>query len=135
MIDDHRKMIHYLMNNTVNVTQFNQYYTDQHARTTPIWTSWRDVSLLLLIFICFGVIVCLLIKRLRLLDFITTILIRRQQQQQQLQGKSIPKKNMPVVNRFPPQHTEIPAPIVEPMSISNITRDYIRYERDSNSTI
>lgn len=104
MIDDHRKMIHYLMNNTVNVTHLNQYYADQHARSAPIWHSWRDVSLVLLIFICFGILVCFLIKRLRLLDLLTSMLVRRQQQRQPQNPKD--------------QIIEIP--------LSNISRDYIR---------
>lgn len=137
-IDDHRKMIHYLMNNTVNVTHLNQYYTDQHTRTTPIWNSWRDLLLLLLVFICFAVVICLLIKRLRLLDLLTAILLRRRQHhQEQLQSTSIPKKDKTAIHRRhrPPspsllQHTE-----TVPMSVSNITRDYLRHQRDSNSSL
>jgi len=144
MIDDHRKMIHYLMNNTVNVTHLNQYYTDQHTLTTPIWKSWRDLLLLLLVFICFVAVACLLIKRvrLRLLDWLTKILLRRQYHQEQLQNRSNSKKDKTGIHQIhrrrslpSPQHTETVTPFTMPMSISNITRDYIRHQYDSNSSL
>src|SRR5207302_473959 len=83
IIDDHRKMINYLMNNTINITQLNDYYTDQHSKLTPLWTSWRDISLLLLIFIYLCTIIYILVRRFRPLDVLTSVLLRRRQNKQQ----------------------------------------------------
>jgi len=87
MIDDHRKMIHYLINNTVNITHLNQYYADQHARMKPVWKSWRDVCLLILLFICFSIIIIIICKRVHILDHLTKFLIRRHQNRMELEAK------------------------------------------------
>jgi len=88
IIDDHRKMINYLMNNTINITQLNQHYTEQHTNTTPIWKSWRDVSLLLLIFISFCAIIVFLVIRFHPIDILTSILLRRHQNKQNQNNKN-----------------------------------------------
>ncbi len=83
IIDDHHNIINYLMNNTVNITHLNNYYAEQHKNSTPIWSSWRDISLLLLIFICFCIIIYHLVIRLHPVDMLTSILLRRYQNNQQ----------------------------------------------------
>lgn len=140
IIDDHRKMIHYLMNNTVNITQLNQYYADQHASTTPIWSSWRDLSLLFMLFMGLALIFCLLFKRLHLLDRLTSFLLRRQQSKQTfVQPKMNRKENnnntAAAAHRHIQPPIQIPTTIMPPMSLANIARDYMRDERDSNYSL
>ena len=139
MIDDHRTMIHYLMNNTVNITHLNQYYANQHASTTPIWSSWRDLSLVLMVFISFIVIVGLLFKRLHLLDRLTSFLLRRQENKQQLiQPKSNTKgDNNTTTTAIRPSQLPIQVPIatMPSLPLANIARDYIQNERDSNYSL
>jgi uncharacterized coiled-coil protein SlyX len=48
MINDHQRMISYLISNTVNISHLNQYYAEQHSKIAPHWRSWRDLSLLVL---------------------------------------------------------------------------------------
>ncbi|CAF1491644.1 unnamed protein product [Adineta steineri] len=78
-IQDHHRLIFHLMNNTINVTQLEQYYAEQHSKMKPHWKSWRDISLLLLISICIGIPICFVISRIRLLDVLTSCLLRRHQ--------------------------------------------------------
>lgn len=120
MIDDHRKMIYYLMNNTVNITQLSQHYTDEHSRRAPIWQSWRDVALLLLLVIFLTIGICFVIQRLRLLDLLTMALLRRQHHKRS------------GVKRQPTKPVTFS---VEPMSISNVTRDYLRHQYNSNDSL
>lgn len=137
MIDDHRKMIYYLMNNTVNVTHLSQHYSTEHVRTAPIWRSWRDVSLLLLLSLGSVILIGLLVNRLRLLDLLTTFLVRRQHHQKRPESKSHPPKQHAKVltSRQPQSPSEVPAPFAAAMPISNITHDYIRHQYNSNESL
>lgn len=45
-INNHRSMINYLTNNTVNFTVMSEAIYDHHTRTGPIFTSCRDITLL-----------------------------------------------------------------------------------------
>lgn len=114
MIDDHRKMIHYLINNTVNVTHLNQYYADQHARSSPIWHSWRDLLLIILVFIGCCCILGFIIKQFHVLDRLTTILLRRREHKH--------KERPIIVNKNHPH------PLPEPASFVNA---YIREQYGS----
>lgn len=56
-INDHRTMINYLINNSINATYVNNAIDDHHSKTGPIFTSWRDlVDLLMLSCFLFGFI-------------------------------------------------------------------------------
>lgn len=117
IIDDHRTMINYLMNNTVNVTQFNQHFTDQHSRTGPIWTSWRDLSLILLIISNLFMFISIIVIRLKPLELLTSFLLRRHESKQQ-QVNMTQKKNRMV--RGYPSEGELD-------DISTIDRTHLRY--------
>lgn len=128
MIDDHRKMIHYLINNTVNVTHLNQYYADQHASTRPIWRSWRDLCLLLLIFIFLSLIIIFVIKRVKPMDRLTAILLRRHEQKQKTEEIS-------TIDNQQRQHRRLGSFTTVPLSNNNsIKRDYINPHYGSNSS-
>ena len=122
VIDDHRRMINYLINNTVNITHLNEYYAEKHSNTSPLWKSWRDVLLLLLVFICLGLMVYLLVIRFRPFHLLTSAIIRqhenKQQRQQQKQNKIVPQKH--------------PLPNLDSPIIATIARDHLRYHHDSN---
>ncbi|CAF1450840.1 unnamed protein product [Adineta steineri] len=78
-IHDHHRLIFHLMNTTMNVTQLEQYYAEQHSKIKPHWKSWRDISLLLLIAICIEIAIYFVISRVHLLDILTSCLLRRHQ--------------------------------------------------------
>lgn len=61
-INDHRTMINYLVNNTVNTTIVSNAIMDHHTKTMPILSSWRDSLLILLSVIVFGGIIRLFFK-------------------------------------------------------------------------
>ena len=82
IIDDHRTMINYLMNNTVNITQLNQHFAEQHMKRRPIWNSWRDVSLILLLSIVVSMVIYLLVVQLKPLEILTAFFVRRHQTHQ-----------------------------------------------------
>lgn len=77
MIDDHRRMIHYIMNTTVNITQFNEFFKEHLTQTRPIWKSWRDLSIMLLVALAIGLILYLAIVYLHPLDLLTQMLLQR----------------------------------------------------------
>jgi hypothetical protein len=129
IIDDHRKMINYIMNNTINITQLNDYYAEQHTKTLPIWKSWRDISLLLLIFICFCILIYILAKRFHPLEALTSVLLRRHQNKQQQQLQPQTKINNEKKGPIHYNHKDLQLPIV-----STVQRDYVRYTHDSNSS-
>lgn len=117
IIDDHRTMINYLLNNTVNVTQLNQHFTDQQTRTGPIWKSWRDISLVLLIIFNLFMLVYVIVTRMKLLELLTSFLLRRQESKQQ-QVTMTQKKNR-IVRGYPSD--------VELDNVSTIDRNHLRY--------
>ena len=82
IIDDHRTMINYLMNNTVNITQLDQHFAEQHMQRRPIWNSWRDVSLLFLLLIVISMLIYLLVVQLKPLEILTAFFVRRHQTHQ-----------------------------------------------------
>ncbi|CAF1506335.1 unnamed protein product [Adineta steineri] len=42
-INDHRTMINYLINNSINATYVSDAITNHHSKTGPILNSWRDI--------------------------------------------------------------------------------------------
>lgn len=125
IMNDHRTMINYLMNNTVNSTQFNQYYAEQHATTAPIWKSWRDVSLLILIFICFCAIIYVVVSHIHPLDILTSILLRRHENKQRQQDET--KSDKPTSRHNNNKDSQA-------FMMSTIEREHTRYHRDSISS-
>lgn len=129
IIDDHRKMIHYLMNNTVNITQLNNYYTEQHIKTKPHWKSWRDVLLLLLMVILVCAFIYLFASRLQPLDALTSLFVRRHQTKLQQRTESLNKK--PKARH---DHQDIQVSIVPTTPVATVRQDYLRYIRNSDSS-
>ena len=129
IIDDHHRMINYLMNNTVNITQLNQYYTEQHSKITPHWKSWRDISLLLLMVIFICAFIYLLASRFRPLDALMSILVRRHQtKQQQQRNESMNRKSM---TRH--DNKNEPVSITTTTPVATVRQDYLRYIPASDS--
>ena len=114
IIDDHRTMINYLLNNTVNVTQFNQNFANQHSQTGPMWKSWRDVSLVLLIIYNLFLSIFIIMIRLKPLELLTSFIVRRHQ------VKVAQKKTKKNVVRALPSDLELD-------SVSTIDRTHLRY--------
>ncbi|CAF3876490.1 unnamed protein product [Rotaria sordida] len=62
-INDHRTMINYLINNSINATYVAGAISDHHTKSFPILTSWRDIIDLFLIIVFIGFIIhCLLVR-------------------------------------------------------------------------
>lgn len=114
IIDDHRTMINYLMNNSVNVTQLSQHFAEQHSKSGPIWRSWRDVSLVFLAIICVSMLIYLLVIHIRPLELLTSFLLRRHQ------VKATEKKTKKNMVRALPSDLELD-------SVSTIDRTQLRY--------
>lgn len=118
IIHDHRTMINYLMNNTVNVTQLQQYFVEQHSRGGPVWKSWRDLSLIFLIILCLSMAIYIIFLQFRPLDRLTSVLVRRQEEKHQQKVKMTSKKKS-MIRR--------PASDMELDNVSTIDRHYLRY--------
>ncbi|CAF3329348.1 unnamed protein product [Rotaria socialis] len=88
-INEHRTMINYLINNTVNATFVTDAIGDHHSNTRPQFTSWRDIVDLICITIFIGYILYFLICRTGLgpcnhcLSFLSKHMVPRVQQQKQ----------------------------------------------------
>lgn len=108
MIDDHRRMMNYLMNNTVNITHFYHYYAEQHSNTKPIWSSWRDITLVAGLVVGLGALLYALVIWWQPLNLLTAVLVRRQEKKASVQ----PKK-----------------------PIATVQQDFERYERESNVSV
>ena len=108
MIDDHRRMMHHLINNTVNVTQFYEYYAEQHSNTKPIWKSWRDITLVAVLVVGLGVLVYVVVVWCQPLNLLTAVLMRRHEKKAVVRPK---------------------------MVIATIEQDFLRFERESNASV
>lgn len=75
-------MINYLMNNTMDVTQLDQHFAEQHMKRRPIWNSWRDLSWILLLSIVMSMIIYLLVVQLKPLEILTAFFVRPHQTHQ-----------------------------------------------------
>ncbi|CAF3770392.1 unnamed protein product, partial [Rotaria sp. Silwood1] len=95
-VNDHRTMINYLINNSVNTTMLGEAILDHHRKAGPILSSWRDIFHVLFIIILIGFIVYVLICRTGLFPqnycisifsscFISEIKDEVQQQREQLE--------------------------------------------------
>ena len=118
IIDDHRTMINYLMNNTVNITQL-----EQHMRRSPIWTSWRDLSLVLLLIILVLIFIYLLASLFKPLDSLTSFLLRRQQAKKRMQKKKKNNNNNNNDGMAPRQPSDLE---LDTMS-ATLERNFMRY--------
>ena len=108
MIDDHHRMMHYLINNTINVTQFYEYYAEQHSNIKPIWKSWRDITLVAVLLVGLGALLYAVVVWWQPLNLLTTILLRRHEKKVAVH----PKK-----------------------PIATVGQDFLRYERESNASV
>ncbi|CAF1413895.1 unnamed protein product [Rotaria sordida] len=95
-VNDHRTMINYLINNSVNTTMLGDAILDHHKKTGPILSSWRDIFHLLFIIIFVGFILYFFICRTGLFPqrycistfsscFVSEVKNELQQQREQLQ--------------------------------------------------
>jgi hypothetical protein len=109
IMDDHRRIMNYLFNDTVNVTQFYQYYAEQHSSTTPIWNSWRDITSVGVLIVGLGALIYALIIWGKPLERLTSFVLRRHE-----------KKKTPV----PPK-----------MAIASVQHDLHYYDRESHASV
>lgn len=58
-INDHRTMINYLVNNSINATYVTSAFKDQHIETGPILKSWRDILIILEAIVLIGILIYL----------------------------------------------------------------------------
>ncbi|UJR29609.1 hypothetical protein I4U23_017157 [Adineta vaga] len=92
-INDHRTMINYLINNSINATFVADAINDHHTKTGPILSSWRDIVAIFTITSFIGIFVyfCVFRSGFNLCDWLIScfcqrIINRAQQQQQQQQS-------------------------------------------------
>ncbi|CAF1255999.1 unnamed protein product [Rotaria sp. Silwood1] len=62
-VNDHRTMINYLINNSINATYVSGAISDHHSKSFPILTSWRDIIDVIFIIIFIGFIMHFLLAR------------------------------------------------------------------------
>ncbi|CAF1440438.1 unnamed protein product [Adineta ricciae] len=62
-INDHRVMINYLINNSINATFVDDAISTYHSKTGPILTSWRDLVDLVFVCLLIGFLMYFLICR------------------------------------------------------------------------
>ncbi|CAF4766413.1 unnamed protein product [Rotaria sp. Silwood2] len=62
-INDHRTMINYLINNSINATFVSDAISTHYSGSGPILTSWRDLIDLICIILFIGFIVYFLLSR------------------------------------------------------------------------
>jgi hypothetical protein len=91
-INDHRTMINYLINNTINTTVMSNAIMDHHSNTLPILASWRDWIDVMIVLLMIGYIIYRLITRFgsRSCDSIVVLVSKRvaDQMKQEQQHKS-----------------------------------------------
>ncbi|CAF1306788.1 unnamed protein product [Rotaria sordida] len=95
IINDHRTMINYLVNNSINATFVSDAISTHHTQKGPILSSWRDLVDLVFITILIGFIIYFLLCRTRFCPCTTCLscfskclipnMDEQQKQQQQLQ--------------------------------------------------
>lgn len=56
-INDHRTMINYLINNSINATFVADAISSHHSKTGPILSSWRDIIDICTVFLLLGFII------------------------------------------------------------------------------
>ncbi|CAF1491662.1 unnamed protein product [Adineta steineri] len=125
-IHDHHRWIFYLLNSTIKVTELEQHYAEQHSKIKPHWKSWRDVCLLLLMAICIGIPICFVIRRVRLLDVLTSYLLRRHQHKLEQKQNQIMEKKVKISD---PSATDTPT-----TPVYTIKQDVLRYTHASDSS-
>ncbi|CAF1440475.1 unnamed protein product [Adineta ricciae] len=88
-INDHRVMINYLINNSINATFVADAISTYHSKTGPILTSWRDLVDLVFVCLLIGFLMYFLICRAgfapcdKVLQCLFKPVVQRVQQQQQ----------------------------------------------------
>ena len=125
-INDHRTMINYLVNNSINATYVSDAISTYHSKTGPIFTSWRDLVDLFFITLFLGFIIYYIMCRAgfapcdKLLQCLFKPVVQRvQQQQQQQQTEPTAIIDMDMSRRNKQQQQQ---PIH-----SSISDDFIRY--------
>jgi len=88
-INDHRTMINYLINNSINASFVSDAILDHHSKTGPIFSSWRDIFNVFTILLLFGFVIYYCICRTgfkpcdKIIAFFCQPIITRTTQQQQ----------------------------------------------------
>jgi hypothetical protein len=87
-INDHRTMINYLINNSINASFVSDAILDHHSKTGPIFSSWRDLTDVFTISLLFGFVIYYCICRTgfrpcdKIIAFFCQPIITRTTQQQ-----------------------------------------------------
>jgi hypothetical protein len=78
-INDHRTMINYSINNTINTTAISNTIIDHHTNTLPIRASWRDWIDVMTVLLMIGYIIYILSTRFgsRSCDSIVVLVSKR----------------------------------------------------------
>ncbi|CAF2782327.1 unnamed protein product [Rotaria sp. Silwood2] len=138
-VNDHRTMINYLINNSVNTTMLGEAILDHHSKAGPILSSWRDIFHLLFIIILIGFVVYFLICRTGLFPqrycisifsncFISQVKDELEQQREQL------KQQQEQVQQLMKQLIE-QQKIIKTKPIRRKTQDQQSMKSDSGETI
>ncbi|CAF3388434.1 unnamed protein product [Rotaria socialis] len=79
MIDDHRTLINNFLNTTSNENNIKQAVAEHHSSSPPIWNSWRDIGLVLLLFLLFVLIFyfCICHVKLKPCDYLISCIFNR----------------------------------------------------------
>ncbi|CAF1516289.1 unnamed protein product [Adineta steineri] len=100
-INDHRTMINYLINNSINATYVSDAITNHHSKTGPILNSWRDIIDLCTVTLSVGFIIYYCICRTgcttcdKVLSYCCKPIItriREQEQPQTIANQKTPRK-------------------------------------------
>ncbi len=127
MIDDHRTMINNIINNSINTNNLQTVVSNHYSKTTPIWTSWRDIVLIFLlskaiieIFYC-----CICHVKFKPWDYLVSLIFERHQIRQSAKERKVSRRsihnntlNMEHINKSK-ERTMYPNP-----HLSTIEEDY-----------
>jgi len=136
-INDHRTMINYLINNTVNATYVANAITDHHSGTGPFITSWRDILHLLFATIMLAVIIYFLVCRMGCgpCDAILSLILKPYNARQEEKQDNFVLQPVDTVNIRPGRVRNVHS-MVQATHVSNIEQDMARrHHRDSAPTI
>ena len=123
-INDHRTMINYLVNNSINATFVAEAISSHHSKTGPILTSWRDLVDLFFLCLVIGFLLYLAVCRTgcapcdKVLECLFKPIVQRIEQKEK--GKQT-KPSTTIDIDLTPQNKQPPA------LHSSISEDFLRY--------
>ena len=119
-INDHRTIINYLVNNTVNTTVLQSAILDHHTNTFPILTSWRDWIDLLLIVPLVLYVLYKLLGRFGFTPCQSLLLLVSKQVVHQMHKQQQQQSTLPSQPQLQPQ----PVPSLPVTTVHTITEGY-----------